>query len=286
MTVFNSLANLKNGVLVLDKAEERNVLTQKVGEDASKTDRYKAIWNIQKNHLSTIASRKYKIVQHEQVFNSVIDALLDLGISCEGRLKEFHNGDVASMELIFKDKEYRVKDDSKEGVTLGIRVTNGFNLWNSVQMQLFGFRVVCENGMWLGKAIGQVGCKRNHIGSIDLPQMAREFIKRVVDNNRKLQILIDESLADSFEWRLAEQLLNTMIKTTKYREILLAELQKLGKDRLTRYDLYNLLTRLASDSKMSLRESAEAYLQDTAQKFLVTDMKVLEARYIKKERKE
>jgi hypothetical protein len=77
-----------------------------------------------------------------------------------------------------------------------------------------------------------------------------------------------------------------MIKTDKYREILMAEIRKLNKDTVTRYDLYNILTRLASDNKRSLRESAEDYLQAKAQEVLTQPLEVLENKYIVKKKKQ
>jgi hypothetical protein len=281
------LADLKRKILGLDTAEEREILVlNKQDQSTSPTERYKAIWNREKNKISTVSSKRYKIIQHKQVFSSVIDILLDLGISCKGKISEYHEGDVAIMELFFTDAKYHIKDDSKEGVCLGIRVSNGYNLWNCISLQLFAYRLVCSNGMMLGKVIGEVGVKRNHIGMIDIPQMARRFIDRIAEKNKQLQMMIDECLEESVEWRVAEQILKVMIKTEKYRNMLLSELQKLGRDRISRYDIYNLITRLASDNKVSLKESAEFYLQGKAQEILRTNTDFLIQRYRKKKKAE
>jgi hypothetical protein len=210
---------------------------------------------------------------------------LDLGITCEGNLKQYHEGDVATLELIFRNGDYRVRDDSEDGIAIGIKVTNGFNLWTAVTFQLFAYRSVCQNGMWLGKAIRGVGIKRNHIGELNLPQIARQFIKSVADNNKVVQKLIDDCLKDTTEWKIAKLLFERMIKTEKYRELLLGELKKLGKEKLTRYDLYNLLTRLCSDEKLSIRESAENYLQTKAQEVLTQPIEILVRKYKKQEDK-
>lgn len=283
---FGSLSDLKRHINLLDKAEEREVLIKEKDskEEPIQTDRYKAIWNKNKGTLSCISSEKYKLVQHEQVFNSVVDALLDLGIKCDGRIKEYHNGDVAVMEIKFSDKSYRVDDDSKEGIQMGIRVVSGYNLWTAIKLELFAYRLVCSNGMRMWKVVEGVGAKRNHIGQIDVSQMARMFIKNVAEHSPRLQELIDEAIKDSFEWDLAKKLFEAMIQRDKYRELILAELRKLDRDTITRYDIYNVLTRICSNEKLSLRESAENYLQQKAQEVLTTEMPILVKRYEKKKK--
>lgn len=278
---FGSLSDLKRQITLLDRAEEREVLVKKDGESI-KTDRYKAIWNANKGTLSCIASNKYKLVQHEQVFLPVVDTLLDLGISCEGRIKEYHDGDVACLELRFKEDKYKVQDDSKEGVQMGIRVVSGFNLWTAISFSLFCHRLVCNNGMRMWKVVEGVGAKRNHIGELDMPQMARNFIKKVADYSDVIQDLIELAIKDTFEWKLAEQLFEVMIQREKYKELILAELRKLNKDKITRYDIYNILTSIASNNKLSLRESAEQYLYAKSQEILTSPMKELVVKYQKK----
>lgn len=284
---FGSLADLKRHINLLDIAEEREVLIREKDskEEPIEADRYKAIWNKNKGKLSCVSSDKYKMVQHNEVFNPIVDALLDVGIKCTGRIREFHEGDVAIMELRFEDPKYKIKDDSKEGVQMGIRITSGYNLWTAIKFELWAFRLICTNGMRLWKVVEGIGTKRNHIGQIDIPQMARMFIKQVAQHSPQLQKLIDEAILDTTEWKIAEKLFEVMIKTDKYRAILMAEIRKLDKDTVTRYDLYNILTRLASDSKRSLRESAEDYLQAKAQEVLTQPLEVLENKYIVKKKK-
>jgi hypothetical protein len=284
---FNSLVDLKRQVMALDTAEEREILVlNKQDASTNPTERYKAIFNIEKNRISTISSRRYKIIQHKEVCNNVIDILLDLGITCRGKINEYHEGDVVSMELYFTDTKYHIKDDSKEGVYLGIKVSNGYNLWNAVTLQLFAYRLVCSNGMMLGKVVENVSVKRVHIGKIDLPQLIRGFIGRVVEHNHAIKELISDCLQATLEWKIAVELLEGLIKTEKYRNILIAELGKLDRNKITKYDIYNLITRLASDNKVSLRESAVFYLQGKAQEVLKTNTDFLIQRYKKKKKAE
>jgi len=262
---FENLIELKTQIMRLDRAEEREVwITKNNTALAYKTDEYKAIWNIDTNKLGCIASSKYKIIQHRDAFMQLVEVLQNLGLNVEGNIKNCR--DKVIIDLLFKGQE--LIDDGEEGIKLGIRIGNSYNMSYSLKGELYAYRLICSNGMVLGNAINDVKLRRLHMGEVDVRKNIRNFIKEAIQSSNKLKILVSKAMQDTLEWEYATKLLEAMINIKKYRDMIEERLSEFKGRRLTRWDIYNAITNIATHGE-EITENIEGYLQNKAQKILL-----------------
>lgn len=267
---------------VFDKAVEVPVF---YGENKEETPRYKGIYNKGSGELAQVASKNYQIIQHEDVTISLYNTLERKGINCFGRIDNFINS--VRFDLIFGSKESPVKDDSNGGVMIGIRVKNSFDKSTSFSLEMYGFRMVCQNGMSLGKALNSIKEVTIHCGKEKtretIESIIDSFIDRVIASSDKLQKLVDNSIKDKLDTQKIGLILSKLIKTQKHRDkigellgISFIEVEENGKTTiipfveenkiLSRYDFYNALTNYISHNTLGL--SVENNLQEKAQEVL------------------
>ena len=270
MRKFENLAELNNIGLTLDTAEEREVyISEKQNQPnisymSYKADRYKGIWNLNKNSLSCISSRKYALIQHQDAINQFIETLNNLNITGNGIVRDF--GDKVIVEFLFSDK---LIDDGEKGIRLGIRLINSYDMSHSLSGELYAYRLVCSNGMVLGRAIHGVKFSRWHSGIIDIKEQMRRFIQLAIESDTSLQSLINEAMANSIEWELTKTIIQRIFRIEKYRKLILEQLEPLitaGKT-INRWELYNAVTYVASNGK-ELKQSVIDNLQRKAQSIL------------------
>lgn len=263
---FANITEFKTCVMNLDRAIEKDVWTTEKGSTAlaDRTPKHKGIWNIDKKHLSCIATDKYKIIQHREAFEQLTDVLSELGIKFKGVLRD--DGDRVSSEIVFDGK--LIKDDSK-GVQLGVRIVNSYDKSHSLFGELWAYRLVCSNGMVLGKAVGDIRFSRWHMGTIDVRKEMRNFLKLAIQSDNRLNDLISEAMVDSVEWDLAKKILEKLVGVKKYRDLIQSELEVSGVK--TRWDLYNAITNVATHGT-DLTSGVREWLQFRAQKVLTTDI--------------
>jgi len=270
---FENLTQLGTALMQLDRAEERDVFTapKGVGVEPDEAKNYKAIWNSDSNKLSCIASKRYNLLQHRESFAEAVDVLKGLNLSVFGTLHNF--GDKVAIEMAFKHNNINVAGDE---LNIGIRLVNSYNLSSCFGGEVFAYRTACSNGMFLGKVLGEVQMRRYHTGTADVRKLVAKFVKNVVNGNEALKVFVSDSMADSYEWELADKILGQVINVKKYRKLLMEELkEKHGEGtELTRWDIYNALTSIATHG-LDLKASAIDYLQSKAQKVLVKEMELM-----------
>lgn len=258
------------------------------GDEKVETEGYKGIYNNQAKKLAQVVSKHYQIIQHRDAVQAIGEVLDEAGIKTTGFVKSF--GNQIQGNLVFDNKGEAVKDP-ESGIKLGIRFLNSYNKSTSFRLELYGFRMICQNGMALGKAMKDVREVTFHMGEEKtlpaLKEIVRRFVKNMVDNVSSLQHYIDECLIDTVEWENVGKLLEKLFQHRKHRDkigdilgISFIEvedkktkkksynyvLEKEGKQKITRWDLYNAITDYASHNDLGL--SVENRLQDTAQNVL------------------
>jgi len=251
---------LRQDIMQLDEASERAIFIQHP-LDKTKADEYLGVWNDTKNKLSCIASNKYKIITHRNAFMEYLDCLNELGMKYEGKI--INHGDIVKMEILFD----KVVEDGSKGVRLGFQVSNSYNMHCSFSSGLFAYRLICTNGMYLGKAIKGASFNRHHIGDINTRELIKKFIQKVSTYEERLKALISESMKDTVEWALAKKILAKAIGIKKHRKFVEKLLEEFEGRKLTRWDIYNAITDYATHGE-SLSVYAVEYLQNQAQKII------------------
>lgn len=236
-----------------------------------------AIWNMETNTVSSVTSNRYQIIQHRDVFGAVHDALSELGIEVAGRLDNHYH--FVKADLVFQNQGVPVRDDA-DGIQLGIRVMNSYNLKSAFRLEMFGFRTVCQNGMSMGhtmevrEIVFHTGEEKTHE---KLLEITRKFIKNVIDSNLTLQKYVDTMIKDTMEWSIIEKIIPGLIKRKKHLKQVLTRLEP-GKT-VSRWDLYNAITNYISHGE-SLTDSAIRHLEQRSKMVLTTPLKHLEEKYV------
>ena len=260
-STFSNLAELKQRVMSLDTAEERNLIVDGKGQ----TKRFKALWNIDKNKLETIKSDDYVLIQHREVFEPYIDVLNRLGLNVEGQIYDY--GGAVYLTTQFKNLDL-IPDDSS-GIMNGLRLVNSFDGYAAIRGEMWGMRLVCSNGM---KVPGfEMAVRQLHLGNFKVENLMENFVSQAIDKSDSLKTLVSDSMQDTIEWKYAEKVYEKLVKTQRHREKIFDLFKsRFDPDRqVTRWDMYNIITEYATHGQGKLLSVAvEENLQKQASKLL------------------
>ena len=263
----------------MDEAKETEIFFRNDENKIVRSDDHRGIWNVDKKKLSTIASSRYAIIQHRDVIDALSNTLKNLNINVKGMIRQINDKMIGDV-LFTDDKMTKLKDDSKEGIEIGFRFMNSYNKTSSFSMQLYGYRLVCMNGMVLGKAVQEFKLSMPHVGQDKLiNEISKEieiFVNQSIASSKILQKYINNCIADSFEWKATEKLIEKLLKRKKHRLAITHILEKnVGKGKkLTRWDFYNAFTEYATHNEQ-ITPKVEELMQRRSQKILTTPMKIL-----------
>jgi hypothetical protein len=268
---FNSATELNQLIMGLNTGSERGISVEGIG----KTNKFKAIVNDDSDEVECVASSRYQLVQHREIFQPFVDTMQKLGVPLNGKLYDY--GGSVSARVFFTGKEVTPADGKT--IRLGIQMSNSLNLTRSIRMDLVAFRLVCSNGMVIGKAVPGCSYSRAHVGRAIVEYDVKKFLEKSIGRSNEFLDLVNQSIADTYEWELAKKALEKLILTKKHREPILkrieAEVADRGGDKVTRWDIYNAVTNYLSVEE-SLTKSAIAYLEKKSQQLLAKPL-VMEA---------
>lgn len=263
----------------VDEAKETEIFFKDSNNKIVQTLEHRGIWNTTQDKLSAIASSRYAIIQHRDIIDSVQNTLRNLNIDVKGMVRQIDNRIIG--DLVFKDdKQLLLSDDSEKGIEIGFRFQNSYDKSSSFSMELYGYRLVCMNGMVLGKAIQELRLNMPHVGKDkaieEISKEIEKFVNQSISSSKILQKYINDSIADSFEWKSTEKLLENLLKRKKHRAGIQEILEKnntKGKP-ITRWDFYNAFTEYATHSTQ-ITPKIETMIQTKSQKILTTPIKLL-----------
>jgi len=260
-STFENLSQLKEAVRHFDIAEDRDVIIEGKG----KTERFKALWNTDKNRLETIKSDEYVTIQHKEVFEPFIDTLSKLGLSVHGSIYDY--GGAVYLTTYFKNMDLIPDDES--GIRNGLRVINSFDGKTAIRGEMYTLRLVCSNGMKIRQL--QRSVRQLHLGDFKTEELMESFVEQAINRSESLKILVSDAMKDKVEWELAKNVYEKLIATPRHREAILnlfkSRFEKGTK--ITRWDIYNQITEYATHGRGKLLSvSVEEYLQGKAEKLL------------------
>ena len=254
---FNNLGELRFISMGLDRIDSRDIEVE--GEYIKD---YKAIWNINKNKLVCITTKKDRTLQHNEVIEATIDSLSGLGIGFKGWFKD--DGNSIQIRAIFDNPIPNTKMDN---VYNGILITNNYNInKEGCSVSQYMWREVCSNGMMnLG-----ISKRMTVTTETKLEGALRETITLISRSDTKIRDYINQAMEDSLEWKLSKQLLKFLITDKDYRKELMIEIDRVFNEKgcINRWDLYNIITDLATHGT-SITSQIEEQLQNKAKKLLI-----------------
>ena len=272
----------------------------KAGSDFKSAPKHKFVWNIQKGSIANSVSNSFQIIQHRDIFSTIHQAFSNLNLDLSGRLNDF--GDLVVMDLTFNDQD--LIDDKEKGIKLGVRVINSNNKKSSFKLEMFAFRMICQNGMSIGNIIPEVREIQMHIGKEKtqlepIRLMTEKFVKNVINHSDKLQILVNNSMKDSIEWDIVKKIMDSSVESRKFMK---AIAEKLGIDvvevldkkanktkfeficdpnkKINRWDLYNAITNVISHDSQ-LKPSMQNKLEASSRSILKNNFSELVKIYVR-----
>lgn len=251
----------------LDVAEERKVYVKLPNGKFRRSKVHKGIWNLNKNHLSCIASDKYNIIQHKRVVKAIIEALRNLNIEFQHRLKG--DGDRIFLDISFPSAKIYV--DKGEEFIGGIRLVNSYNKTTGLLILPRLERLVCSNGMVVSKGFLKAYTIRHSQKLVeDFSNLIEKSINEMIDSSDKLKAMVNDCIADSVEWNLVEKIFQNLIYRKKHIEEIMKILEE--KETVNKWNIYNSITQYATHGEQ-LKPNVEAWLQKKAEMLLTTPLK-------------
>ena len=264
------MAELKNAALSFDRAERRNVWIES-GEHSKVLDnKHFAVWNLDKQKVSSIVSDRYNIVQHAHVVNEVVEALGNLNIQADAKVR--NGGDRVFVDINFKDSKLYVKKE--EEFFQGVRIVNSYDKTTGIMILPQLVRLACDNGMVVNVGWVKEFCV-SHTSKLadDFAKIIPQMIQSMTESSEKFKAMVNNCIGDSIEWEIMDRIMNGLIcDRKKHFEQIKIKLQEICKENPpTRWDLYNAFTHYATHSKQ-IKPSVENWLQGRAQKVLMTPL--------------
>lgn len=260
-----SLVELRNYSAGFDRAEEQSPLW--FGDNKEfEIKGWKGIYNIDKKKMATIVSDRYKLVQHKQVVNSVVDAVLNLGIKATARVRD--GGNRVFVDLTFT--EHKLPVSAGEEFMAGVRIINSYDRTTGIIVAPRYLRCVCNNGMVVNKIIKGYAIKHSKKMTQDFELTVQRLLKRMISEHDSFKLIVEDCIGDSIEWELMEKILKSLVMSKKHID----KIKALLPSKPSRWDLYNAFTEYVTHDAQ-VRPNVEARLQTKAQKVLVTPLRTL-----------
>jgi hypothetical protein len=216
------------------------------------------------NIVNTVSSR-YHLVQHKEIFSTILNALEHAGL--EDPLYHIENdGDLVRLEGMFNS--YKLHDDSKSGIIPGFRFIHGYDN-TAIKGEFYGMRLVCLNGMTSSQLVKDHSFSIRHLSNVG---KADEMIGTFINNILSSIELIEDTVSDAMDIELK---FDNMELMSEFLEPILGQKQMATKLayklplETTRYNVYNAITEYATHGDVT-RVARDKILRN-AEKVLIGD---------------
>ena len=261
---FKNLSQLEANILGLDEMDEKEVIV-----DNKEQKKFKAIYNMNKNRVEAILTKKYKLVQYKEAFLPFVDTLRTIQMDVEGKI--FSNGKRVFVVTYFKDERAMININGDE-LRLGVVLENSVNGTSAVKGELSALRMVCSNGMVVGDVVGKI--RQIHLGNNKETMMEfyKSFIKEMMNNSTRLKDIILQAMTDKIGQGLIEQVYAGCHFGDRQIKQLIEGLKV--QDEINGWDLYNRVTDWISH-ELNCSFARKMNLQRQANKLLTVKLETL-----------
>jgi hypothetical protein len=226
--------------------------------DGKKMGSNVAVWNRGENIVYAVASDKYKLIRHEEVIARAEEIVRgDHGLGSYTRTIKFDNGG-GWMRATYTFNGVEV-DVGGHPINPTLEIFNSYDLTSKLKLLLGAFRLVCTNGLVIGKHLAEY--KGRHmpylslnmaedelkLGMGKLEEEAKvwsEWDKEVMEEKEVLEIIDGLSLKKGEEAELiVEPETTTMVSIETWRMLLqMGEKYQERVNAMTRWILFNIIT--------------------------------------------
>jgi len=229
------------------------------------------IVNRETDEVVTEVSHKYELIQHTEAFQPILEAMNDLGLDVEGRVRKVNGGSYVNIEARFKGEGFNVPEDSD--YMQGFFFRNSFDKGSSVGVDAFYERKVCSNGMVFQDNVIEP-MKRKHLGNAQLVELYKEWFEELLEKVEVLQERLMEAREERIQVRKA--LHNTRIPAGKHERIK-EQIEIDSNGEANRKALYDATTRMiTAEVEGNVMPKTYRQYQRKAEKLLFNDKNQLE----------
>ncbi len=275
------LAQLKNLARGFDRAQMRDVHIVKDGEDYL-SKRHMGVWNVDKNELACLAPKSYMVIQHRYAAECLIEALASLNIKAQAELKQSKH--CIQIDFDFPESKLELSEVG-ESFTTGIRVVSDYSQVAGLVIAARVTRLACSNGMIVNDIVKPRRIKYTEELKVTVEGLIDKIIKDVITSDERLANMVSICMRDSVEWQALRLLTKALFQKKSHVTEILARVQSDEDGRVTRWSFYNAVTNYVSSAGSRLKPQVDAWLQNKAQKILVTPMAQLTEEWVRVEEK-
>lgn len=172
-----------------DREEEFHV---PAGSSLKQSKNFHGILNVEMGEIAATVSKRYEPLQHKTMVHSILNAVERAGLADQGIYRIENDRNVARLEMLMPSMTLR-DDVSAEGLNVGFRFVNSYNTSNSFRADLFLWRLVCSNGLYLFSRVPEAKINLRHVGNWmeDMPRLAADYMQTTIDSLPVIQEKID-----------------------------------------------------------------------------------------------
>ncbi len=286
----NTLDEVKSSTDNLDKA---SICPLKIDDGGVIKDvnNFVGVYNVTKGKFCAAVVPYYNLVQHKEYFDSFAIALDRLNVLFKMSIKQ--SGNRAFADIEFTGRNIKFKKLNEE-FTTGIRLVNSYDKSTGLHVMPRFTRLACTNGMIITRDEKTVSIKHHSKLVKEIEGLVERKITEIINKNSDLQIWVSTSMKDSIEWMTACRIIEKLFSQLKHREEILKNLdivvieikdkktkkksisyvwnnEKDKKDKLTRWELYNAITKYLTHGEQ-ITPHIENLFHKKAEKLLLTPL--------------
>lgn len=241
-----------------------------------KNENYKAIVG-ENGKVYDIVSKDYKLIEHEDLVNTVVDIVESKGLNIMG-VDPIVSIDGAKMvcHILFEEREL-----VGETVRFGIRVTNSYDRSLGINIMGYGLRLVCRNGMvaptgeivaYSRHVYGEVGFEGEKLkAKVEAVVKSLRFFEAILENSTRRSIRALEVKNFLEKLNISNSLKYRIIGTLKkycYR-VDLREVNEENNPTLVRYRVYQAFTEVLTHHTKKMDLARRVELEKKVSRFLL-----------------
>jgi len=231
----------------------------------------------------------YRLVTHKDFIDTFSSTLDKLNIKYDMTITSV--GNTVFTDVEFPDNKVKFEKLNEEFL-MGIRLVNSYDRNYPITIMPRMKRLACLNGMILTRDEKSFNVKQSANLAKEIERLIETKFNEIVNSFGNLQTLVENSIADSIEWKLACKVLEKLLKQPKHLENILRNLNinvvkvvnpltntnelafssALAETaKLTRWQLYNAITQYLTHGE-HISPYVEGALHTKAEKLLNTPL--------------
>lgn len=265
-----NISEFRNEAKNFDRAYLDSV---RVGNNVEPEQNFRAVCNNSTRKTIAMVSDGYNLVQHEDMSNSVCDALQNLNIDAEVS-KVGNAGNRIYVDITFPKSKLYV--NVGEEFVAGIRLVNSYNKQTGIMVLPHIMRLACKNGMTISVGwVKEFNVHHTEKLAQNFAGVIEQMLKDMISGNEKLKAMVNDCIGDSIEWALMDKIIAKLVDgRSKHIENitnLLKQKYAINGKIPTRWDCYNSFSDYATNGEQ-IKPNVEYWLQSRAQKILMTPL--------------